>query len=268
MKPKIAFLKKITNEAHGLKGFTFSIPNLGAQPGQFVMLWLPGVDQKPFSIAADDGNTFTTVVFKINVFTDRLFRMKIGNKIGVSGPYGNPFTWKPKQHVIAVGGGYGAAPLSYLIQAAKKDRCTYELLIGAKTKKLLLYTKHFPRQTWLSTDDGSVGHQGYITNVLEDRLKKLTKNQRKKTTVYVCGPEPMEYAAALVTARYSVRSQISVERYMKCGFGICGQCCVDDTGETMCQVGPVITGAHALKLVEFGKYHRDKAGIKHYYGKN
>lgn len=260
MKPQIATLKKITNEANGVKGFTFNFPKLGSKPGQFVMLWLPGVDQKPFSIAASDHSGFSTVVFKIKDFTENLFRMKPGDPIGVSGPFGNPYTWKPKQHVIAVGGGYGAAPLSFLIQAAKKQHCTYELLVGARTKNLLLYTDHFPKHTFLSTNDGSEGYRGYITQVLEQRLKKLTTAQRKKTTVYVCGPEPMEYAAALVAKKYGVQSQISIERYMKCGFGICGQCCMDDTGEPMCQVGPVVTGQHALKLLEFGKYHRDKSG--------
>ncbi|HBY73484.1 MAG TPA: hypothetical protein DEG44_02200, partial [Candidatus Kerfeldbacteria bacterium] len=198
MKPQIAYLKTITHEANNVDGFTFAFPRLQSQPGQFVMLWLPGVDQKPFSIAADDGKTFTAVVFKINKFTQALFRLKPGDPIGVTGPFGNPYTWKPRQHVIAVGGGYGAAPLAYLITAAKQQRCTYELLVGARSKNLLLYTDHFPKHTQLSTDDGSVGHHGYVTELLEQRLRELTKTQLKKTVVYVCGPEPMEYAAALV----------------------------------------------------------------------
>lgn len=262
MKPGSARLKKITQEANSVKGFIFHFPKLAAKPGQFVMLWLPGVDQKPFSIAGVDSKTFTTVVFKIKDFTEHLFKLKPGDLIGVTGPFGNPYSWKPKQHVIAVGGGYGAAPLSFLITAAKREHCSYELLVGARTKSLLLYTDHFPKHTWLSTDDGSAGHTGYITQVLEQRLKSLPAAQKKTTTVYVCGPEPMEYAAALVAKKYGVASQISIERYMKCGFGICGQCCVDDTGETMCQVGPVVTGAQALKLLEFGKYHRDKTGAR------
>lgn len=262
MKPQIAYLKKISHEANNVDGFTFTFPQLGSQPGQFVMLWLPGIDQKPFSIAADDGKSFTTVVFKINKFTQALFKLKPGDPIGVSGPFGTPFTWQPNTHVLAVGGGYGAAPLSYLITAANKQKCHYELFVGARTKKLLLYTDHFPQHTFLSTDDGSAGYKGFITHVLADRLKKMTPAERKKTTVYACGPEPMEYAAAMVAKKYRVQSQISIERYMKCGFGICGQCCTDDTGETMCQVGPVISGAHALRLVEFGKYHRDKTGTK------
>jgi len=260
MKPQIAILQKIKPEADNVLSFVFKYKHLNSKPGQFVMLWLPGIDQKPFSIASDNGKTFSVAVFKIKNFTEHLFKLKPGAEVGVSGPFGNPYSWKPKQHVIAVGGGYGSAPLAYLINQAKADDCSYELLIGARTKDLLLYTKKFPGHTYLSTDDGSTGHQGYITQVLEQRLQALTAAQKKRTVVYVCGPEPMEYAAATVAKRYGVQSQISIERYMKCGFGVCGQCCVDDTGETMCQVGPVISGTKALSLTEFGKYHRDKSG--------
>lgn len=265
MKPEIATLKTVKQEAENVLSFVFDYPNLHSQPGQFVMLWIPGVDQKPFSISADDGKTFSTAVFKIKNFTAALFKLKPGAKVGVTGPFGNPYTWKPKQHIIAVGGGYGSAPLAYLVKEAKKDNCTYEVLIGARKKSLLLYPTQFPKHTYLATDDGSIGHKGYVTEVLDQRLSLLTTAQKKNTTVYVCGPEPMEYAAAKVAQQHKVKSQISVERFMKCGFGVCGQCCVDDTGEPMCQVGPVITGEHALGLKEFGKYHRDKAGIKHDY---
>ncbi len=266
MKPEIAVLKSIKPEAENVLSFVFEYKNLNSKPGQFLMLWIPGVDQKPFSIAGDDGKTFTVAVFKIKKFTSKLFTLKPGDKVGVTGPFGNPYSWKKKQHVIAVGGGYGSAPLSYLINDAKKDACSYELLIGSRKKSLLLYADKFPKKyTHLSTDDGSAGHKGYVTEVLDERLSTLTTAQKKKTTVFVCGPEPMEYAAAIVAKKHGVDSQISVERYMKCGYGICGQCCIDDTGEPMCQVGPVITGKHALSLKEFGKYHRDKAGSKHNY---
>lgn len=265
MKPQIAVLKKITTEAKDVHGFTFEFPNLNSRPGQFVMIWIPGVDQKPFSIAADNGKTFTTVVFKLQKFTEALFKLKPGAKVGVTGPFGKAYSWKPKSHVIAVGGGYGAAPLAYLINQAKQAGCSYELLVGARQKDLLLYTDHFPKHTYLSTNDGSAGHKGFITEVLDQRLAKLTAARRKKTVVYMCGPEPMEYAAAMVAKKYGVESQISVERYMKCGFGVCGQCCVDDTGERMCVEGPVISGKHALSIKEFGQYHRDKAGMAHQY---
>ncbi|MFA5995488.1 MAG: dihydroorotate dehydrogenase electron transfer subunit [Patescibacteria group bacterium] len=262
MKPRTTTLLKIKNEAENVKSFTFAYNNLGSKPGQFVMLWIPGIDQKPFSIANDNGKTFTLVVFKINKFTEALFNLKPGAELGFTGPFGKPYTWQSKQHIIAVGGGYGAAPLAYLLEQAKQDKCTGELLVGARTKKLLLYTKKFPGNTYVSTNDGSAGHKGYITAVLEERLNKLTAVQRKKTIVCICGPEPMEYAAVQVATRHGVPSQVSLERFMKCGVGICGQCCIDNSGEPMCTCGPVISGEKALSLKEFGKYHRDKAGVK------
>lgn len=262
MKPKVATLINIQDEAENVKTFTFSYNRLMSKPGQFVMLWIPGVDQKPFSIASDDNVSFSTAVFKINAFTQALFDLNVGQDVGVTGPFGKPFTWQPKQHVIAVGGGYGAAPLAYLLNKAKQDNCTTELLLGARRKSLLLYANKFPSETYLATDDGSAGHKGYVTAVLEQRLDLLTPDQRKNTVISVCGPEPMEYAAAKVAEKYGVASQVSIERFMKCGFGMCGQCCVDDTGEPMCSIGPVISGEHALSLKEFGQYHRDKSGTK------
>lgn len=265
MKPRVATLVSIQDEAENVKTFTFSYNRLMSKPGQFVMLWIPEVDQKPFSVASDDGITFSVAVFKINAFTQALFNYKVGDSIGVTGPFGKPFTWQSHQYVIAVGGGYGAAPLAYLLNQAKKDDCTGELLLGARRQSLLLYPDKFPDNTYLATDDGSAGHKGYVTEVLEERLQKLSEEQRKNTVVSVCGPEPMEYAAAKVAEKYNVSSQISIERYMKCGFGMCGQCCIDDSGEPMCTVGPVISGKHALSLKEFGQYHRDKSGVKQYY---
>lgn len=264
-KPKIAILQEVKQEANNVLSFVFEYPNLQSQPGQFVMLWLPGVDQKPFSIASDDGTTFGCAVFKIKHFTEELFSLKVGAKVGVSGPFGNPYTIAPDSNVIAVGGGYGSAPLAYLIAEAQKKNCGYELLIGARNKDLLLYPSKFPEYTHLATNDGSAGHKGYVTELLQERLELLDDATKSKTSVYVCGPEPMEYAAAKLCQSLGVASQISVERFMKCGFGVCGQCCVDDTGETMCQVGPVVSGDYALNLAEFGKYHRDKSGAKQSY---
>lgn len=263
MKPNVATLLSIKQQAENVLAFTFEYPNLKSAPGQFVMIWLPDIDQKPFSIAADTGKTFTVVVFKVKHFTSELFKLKPGSKVGVTGPFGNPFTWKKASHIIAVGGGYGSAPLAYLINSAKKDDCTYELITGAKTKSAVLYGNTFPKsKTFVTTDDGSEGTKGFVTHILENRLSILSKEQQKKTCVYICGPELMELAAVTLCKKYAVHSQVSVERYIKCGFGVCGQCCMDDTGEPMCTVGPVITGEHALTLKEFGKYHRDKTGMK------
>ncbi|HLD21602.1 MAG TPA: dihydroorotate dehydrogenase electron transfer subunit [Patescibacteria group bacterium] len=267
MKPRIATLISSKKEAENVRSFTFAFSKLHSAPGQFVMLWIPGIDQKPFSIAEDTEKTFTVTVFKIGTFTNKLWTFKKGDQIGVSGPFGKPYQWKPQTHIIAVGGGYGAAPLAYLLRKATENKCTVELLLGARRKNLLLYTKKFPKQTAVATDDGSAGHKGFVTELLEQRLKALSPAQKKRTVVCVCGPEPMEVAAARMAKKYGVPSQISIERYIKCGIGVCGQCCIDDSGEPMCQCGPVISGKKALSLEEFGAYHRDASGQKQYYKK-
>ncbi|MDP3971270.1 MAG: dihydroorotate dehydrogenase electron transfer subunit [bacterium] len=261
MKPTIVKILNIEEEAENVLTFTLDYPALNSRPGQFVMLWLPGVDMKPFSIASDDGKELKLSIFKVKKFTTALFEAKIGDKVGVTGPFGNPYSWKQGAHVLAVGGGYGSAPLAYLINEAKKDDCTFDLFIGARRKNLLLYSNKFPEEfTHIATDDGSEGHTGYVTEILEEKIKKLSSKDKKRAVVYVCGPELMEVAAAKVSQKYNIPSQISVERFMKCGFGVCGQCCIDDTGEPMCIQGPVLSGEHALSLPEFGKYHRTKAG--------
>jgi dihydroorotate dehydrogenase electron transfer subunit len=100
--------------------------------------------------------------------------------------------------------------------------------------------------------------------VLEQLLTERQNNkQLKNVKVFACGPEIMQFKIAQMCEKFGVECEISLERYMKCGFGICGNCCVDDAGFTTCQAGPVVSGEASLKVAEFGKYHRDKTGVRH-----
>ena len=89
------------------------------------------------------------------------------------------------------------------------------------------------------------------------------KAGHKSILVSTCGPELMEKKVLDICNQYQVDCEISIERYMKCGFGICGQCCVDDSGIPLCVDGPVVNRKTANEIKEFGQYHRDKAGVKH-----
>jgi dihydroorotate dehydrogenase electron transfer subunit len=263
-KPVILKIKKIKSETPQIKTFSFEYP-LGAKPGQFIMLWIPRVDQKPISISRQTKNGFELTVFKIGKATEELFKMKVGDKVGISGPYGNSFGIKPKSKVAVVGGGCGSAPMRFLADELKKAKCTVTFITGAKTGKDVLFKKEFPG-TCVVTDDGSEGMKGYTTQKLEEILSVRNahvRSQQKIDKVYTCGPEIMMKKIVELCKKYKVPCEISMERYMKCGFGICGQCAVDPLGICICQDGPVFSDKIAKKITEFGKYHRDKTGIKH-----
>ena len=264
--PLVLPIAKIDQETENVRTFTFEY-EFNSRPGQFVMLWVPGVDQKPFSIANDKNGKFELTIFALGKATNAVFEMKVGDKLGISGPYGSAYRFKKDSHVITVGGGYGAAPLAFATDNARAAGCSVDFLVGARSKEDLLFEERAAlagANVVVATDDGSKGHKGYVTDVLVEILEQRKKDgQLEDTKVLTCGPELMQHKVATICAEFGVPSEVSIERYMKCGFGICGNCTMDGTGQTTCLQGLVVSGEQALGLEEFGKYHRDKTGIRH-----
>jgi len=252
-------IKKIEQENPFVKTFYFDYP-LKSKPGQFVMLWIPDVDQKPFSIGYDNGDEFGLTIFKRGPLTEKLFEMDIGGKVGISGTYGTNFSLLENTHYIMVAGGYGAAPLGFLAEALNKNN-QIDFLIGSRNKDLLLFEERLSKISNLNlhvaTDDGSQGHKGYCTDLISNILDN--KNNKNKLMV-TCGPELMEKKILEICNKNNIECELSLERYMKCGIGVCGQCAVDPLGICMCQHGPVVKKELANKITEFGVYHRDKSG--------
>lgn len=264
--PIFLSITKIIDETSSVKTFYFSY-ELKSKPGQFVMLWIPGFDQKPFSIGFDNGREFGLTIFSRGPLTQELFTKKIGDRVGITGPYGTAFSVKPQTHYIMVAGGYGAAPLGFLAEEAVRLDSSVDFCAGARDKNNLLFESRLERLTnvkiHIATDDGSKGHKGYVTDLLPDLIQNYSGD--KKILLVTCGPELMEKKVLDAANNFNVDAEISIERYMKCGVGICGQCCVDPLGIRMCMEGPVVSKDIANKLTEFGNYHRDKSGAKIYY---
>lgn len=273
-KSQMLKISRITQENPNVKTFYFNF-ELKSKPGQFVMLWIPGIDQKPFSIAFDDGKSFGLTIFKRGPLTEKLFTMNIGDRIGISGPYGTSFSVQSDIHYIMVAGGYGAAPLGFLAEeVSKKNNIKIDFLMGARNSESLLFEKKLSQtpnvKLHITTDDGSKGYKGYVTDILSKLIEKYSTSKdsssslkgltRNDIIVVTCGPEPMEKKVLDICNKYEVECEVSIERYMKCGIGICGQCVVDDLGICMCKEGPVVKKELANKIKEFGKYHRDKTG--------
>ena len=264
--PKTYPIAHIRRETENVQSFTFDV-SFGAAPGQFVMLWLPGVDEVPMSVAMDDGKRLTITFFAVGDLTKELAAKKEGDLVGLRGPFGTRYHWEPAQHLILVAGGYGAAPMYFVANEATKDSCTIDFIVGARSAEHLLYLDAIgtlPRVTLhIATDDGSKGHKGYNTELLDqlftERVNELTGNE----LTFSCGPEMMMKRVAEICAERSLPCFLSMERYMKCGFGLCGNCVVDPSGERMCVHGPVVPGTRCLEYEDFGAYHRDALGKKH-----
>lgn len=277
--PKSFKIKEIVRNSTQVVTLVFE-GTLHSIPGQFVMLWLPEVDEKPISISLDDPekNEIHLSIADVGPVTHKFCEeMKVGDSLGMRGPYGTSFRLSPFdsaqgttfdsvqgttfKKVAMVGGGCGCAPLRFLAYEARKKNIEVDYYIGVRTKDLVMFEEEMKSigcNVFVSTDDGTHGEKGFVTQQLE---KNLVEN--KVDTICTCGPEMMMKIVAEIAKKHEIPAQISMERYMKCGFGICGQCCLDDSGLRLCKEGPIISGEKALSSKEFGTYHRDKMGIKH-----
>ncbi|HVW66303.1 MAG TPA: dihydroorotate dehydrogenase electron transfer subunit [Candidatus Peribacteraceae bacterium] len=275
--PRTYHIKEIKRETEMVQSFTFD-GSLGAKPGQFVMVWLPGFDEVPMSVAYDDGANTKITFFAVGDLTQELASRKVGDLVGLRGPFGTFYEWKAGDHIALVAGGYGAAPMYFIARSTIEHGCTLEVIVGARGKEHLLYIDEFEKLPHVSlhvaTNDGSVGYKGFNTEVLEKLLDSCPPKKNAKRgedcnpidQVFACGPEMMLKRISEITAAHKIPSQLSMERYMKCGFGLCGNCVVDPLGIRMCIEGPVIKNDTAVAITEFGKYHRDDLGKKHMLG--
>ncbi len=220
--------------------------------GQFVMIWIPGVDEVPMAISKEDFDFIT--VKKRGDATETLHEMEPGQKIGVRGPYGNGYDIK-REKILIVTGGCGGASLMEAVHFAEDKDIEVVTCLGAKTEEELLFRDRFSDMTELrvATDDGSAGHHGFVTD-----LAKKVICEEDIDLVLTCGPEIMMKKVFEICVARDIQIQASLERYMKCGIGICDSCTID--GKQVCLDGPVFTGDELKEMDEFGKFERTKEG--------
>ncbi len=217
---------------------------LDAYPGQFVMLWLPRFDEKPFSLV--DCDPVTLMISAVGPLTRLLHEKQIGDRLWIRGPFGNGFR-VPSEHkrLALVGGGYGVAPLLWLARQQQGVADEITVIVGARTAKDLLYLDRFqtlvdstPSNTKYAvsntTEDGSAGTPGRVTDVLAPLLRN-----GEIDGVYACGPDGMLRALQNLGQQHGVPSQLSWEAYMRCAIGICGAC--EHEGKVLCLDGPVLS---------------------------
>ncbi|MEM1524532.1 MAG: dihydroorotate dehydrogenase electron transfer subunit [Nitrososphaerales archaeon] len=260
-KPRIVSIKAFENESPFIKTIYFDDDNCSkALPGQFIMVWVPGVKEFPMSLSLPNAKGSAAITVKpIGLGTKALYNMKIGDLIGVKGPYGTYFQ-PVKGKVLIVGGGTGLAPLSLLCYKYLNYYSTITVIIGARTSNQLIFIEKFKNilrdkgRIVITTDDGSKGFKGFAS----DAAKQLIKAENFDM-IYVCGPELMIKAVFELAEENHIPIQASLERIMKCGFGICGSCCINKY--LVCKDGPVFN-THQLREMqnELGLYSRDYSG--------
>lgn len=238
-------IMEIKSESPTVKTYTINDDLCGkANPGQFLMLWIPGIDEIPLSIMNAENGIVQVTVKAIGDATRHLHSMTVGETVGVRGPFGTSFT-ESRGRVLLVGGGTGTAPLLFLAKrlAAKADRISF--VMGSKTKNELLFLNELSgvctdENVIATTDDGSYGLKCFATEPLEDLLNKETYNM-----VYTCGPEQMVRKTFELAQKRKIAMEASLERLMRCAMGLCGSCMIGKY--RVCRDGPVFT---MLQLAE------------------
>lgn len=241
-------------ETKDIKTFLFK-HNLGAKPGQFVMLTDFEGGEKPFSLADCTIDEFSITVKRIGEFTSRLFQKEIGDFVSVRGPFGSSF-FISKGSVLLVGGGYGTPPLYFLTKELLKNGANITVVNGAKSKDDLVFCDRFKKlgvHYSNITQLGCFGREGTSVDLAREAIEGSEFDY-----VYAAGPEMMMKNLQPLFKDHEY--EFLFERYMKCAIGICGNCTVDPIGIRLCVEGPVLPKKLVEQLTEFGHYHRDATG--------
>lgn len=261
---RIVKIEEIFGESPTVKTFTFRDKLCGrAGPGQFVMVWIPGIDEIPTSLSniTPDGLTSITVA-QVGEATKALHQRKREDLLGIRGPYGKGFTLTTG-NIMIVGGGTGLLPLMPLVRKLAKLAPKLTFLLGAKTKDELLFMDRINQtlsecdaEIVATTEDGSYGFKGIVTEQAEKRLAIENFDM-----IYACGPERMLHKMFHLAERHHLPFQASLERVMRCAIGICGSCVIGEL--RVCRDGPVLTSEELRKVEgEFGRFKRDFQGRK------
>jgi dihydroorotate dehydrogenase electron transfer subunit len=257
--------------------FTVVAPEIAAgfKPGHFVAVAVGGENsamllRRSFALygATPTGafaGTVTFVVAEKGAGTRWLLRRRVGDRIDVVGPLGTPFPM-PNEPVpaVLVGGGYGTAPLIPLAQALQVNGSPVEFVLGASTAQRLfgeLTAKRMTGSVSVTTDDGSAGERGLVTDALPAAIERINAQ-----VIYACGPMRMLQAVTDIARKYAIHAQVAVEESMACGIGVCMTCVLPVVGADgqsrfvrSCIDGPVFDGER-VRWTDVGTIPADLLG--------
>ncbi|MFQ3549565.1 MAG: sulfide/dihydroorotate dehydrogenase-like FAD/NAD-binding protein [Armatimonadota bacterium] len=213
-----------------------------AKPGQFIIVW-PGEKSERIPLTISDidreNGTITIIFQEVGKSTVELGKFNEGDLIpSLAGPMGRPSEIEKYGTVVVVGGGVGTAIARPVAKALKNAGNKLISILGAREKSLIILEddiKSFSDELIITTDDGSYGRQGLVTDALKDLIES-----QKVDMVFAVGPLPMMRAVANLTESYKIKTVVSLDPIMIDGTGMCGGCRVTIGGETKftCVDGP------------------------------
>ena len=213
-----------------------------AQAGQFVILRVSENGERiPLTIADYDRATgaLTIVFMAVGYTTKELSKLEVGDELlDISGPLGRPTHIVNYGTVVCLAGGYGAAPCYLIAKAFKEAGNKVYMIMGARNKDLIFWQdkmKAAPTELFITTDDGTLGEKGFVTQVMERLMSK-----EKIDYAIAVGPMPMMRAVAELTRDKGIKTEASMNPIMVDGTGMCGACRLTVGGETKfaCVDGP------------------------------
>lgn len=259
--------------AEGTWRIRVDCPDLAARvtPGQFVMLRLSGSDDpllgRPlamYEVVLDGAGkpwALDVAYLVVGKMTGRLARLRAGDRLDLWGPLGNGFSVQTVDHLVMIAGGIGQTPFlslsqealghrSYGTDAARTGRAgRVTLCYGARSERFLAGIDDFRDagiDVHVATDDGSAGHHGLVTELIEPAVREVEGSCR----IVCCGPEPMLKAVTQIASQIGVPCEVSLETPMACGMGICFSCVAkvrDKDGDwdyrRTCVEGPIFDAA-------------------------
>ena len=271
--PRPAKIREIRVENYRIKTFVLDAAMPQAQPGQFVMAWLPAVEEAPFSLAYHAPVTLT--VARVGSLTEAMHRLEVGDRLWLRGPYGHPFRAEADvQRPLLVGGGYGVAPLAFLAEVLLAHGQRPLALVGGRTAADVIGVERFEQlgiPTIVTTEDGSHGAAGLVIDpvarLLESRLPwpgqpapaSLSRSRipsrspgryprgpgdgqpekAKGDALYGVGPHGLLEGLERLARVHNLPAQLSWEATIGCAVGLCGMCEHTD-GSLLCVEGPVL----------------------------
>ncbi len=250
---------KIESESIGSKTFTLTLPYKGFSftPGQYVFASIPGFGEAIFGVASEIGNkkSIQITVRKVGTLTSELHNKKIGDLIGIRGPYGRafPIDLAKGKNVLLVAGGIGIPPLRPIILDAMNFPHKYKkvyVFYGCRDESLLNYTKEYSE--WKNVCDVNITLDNPTTKKYSKGLVTTLfdiKNIPADALAFMCGPPIMYKFVIQKLIEKGLKPEniyASLERHMDCGQGVCQHCAIGE--KYVCKDGPVFSYAELMNF--------------------